>query len=387
MDIQELLEDDVAKRRGALLGLGTAPATAQAAIAHGLSGRAAELAVQIAHADGEGEDTDDLLEAFARVTAALVVIDLPDAKTALLDASRHECALVRRQVALALVELRSEAACRLLESLVADPDEDVRNDAADAVRAKPWAEATRALLGALQRVRIPSEQTTRALAATAALASAETQGVVAAKLLAIARSATQHARPSDRHQCLRALDALVESGASFPGVAAAAAEFAESDDLRARLAGIALRAGAGHADQLAALLTLAATGSTDERAVAAVHLRRLPAPLVAAGILTALRALDPLVRARAASLAVGTIFLARESNLASLLALTDDHDERVREAAVMALSRCLPAGKPFFLDRKDAIAPVLRGLARDPSQKVTDAVSKAMKLLGMGEVP
>ncbi len=206
---------------------------------------------------------------------------------------------------------------------------------------------------------------------------------MAAKLLEIARSAPEQAQHSDRHSCLRALDALVAAGASFPGVQEAASGLAQSEDLRTRIVGLALQAGGGRADAMAKLLELAAKGSTDESAAAAVHLRNLPAPVAAAGILAGMRGGDRLVRARAASLAVGTIFLARQSSLESLLTLTEDADEEVRAAAVTSLARCLPAGKPFFLDRKELIAPALRALAGDPSQKVADAVTKAKQVLGL----
>ncbi|MEZ4445107.1 MAG: hypothetical protein R3B72_38900 [Polyangiaceae bacterium] len=218
-----------------------------------------------------------------------------------------------------------------------------------------------------------------ALAASAALAATDVQAEAAEVLLGQAKgSAAPH------H--LYALDALVRSGGALPGVAAAAPAFAKSEDARIRIAGLALQAAADveRSASLVTLIDLAAKGSTDDAAAAGVELRALPAPIAAAGLDDAMRATDPTVRARAAGLAMATVFLAREAKLTSLLEAARDADERVREAAVAALGRCLPAGKPFFRNRAEQIAPTLAALGGDTSKAVLAALGNTRKVLGLG---
>jgi HEAT repeat protein len=283
---------------------------------------------------------------------------------------------VRKRVATALFSVRTGEARAVLASLVSDEESDVRNEVADAIKRHPWPEAAGALLASARAGAPLSQQVAEALAASAATAGPGERTEAASLLL------TQAGGKRDRHHhhALYALTALVKHGGAFPTVGAAAERFASHEDLRVRVAGLALQVAADveRAASFAKLLELAAKGSTDESASADVQLRNLPAPLVAA-----MRGGDPIVRARAASLAVGTIFLARESSLDSLLALTKDGDDGVREAAVMALARCLPAGKPFFVDRKELIAPALSALSSDSATKVTDAVAKAQRVLGV----
>lgn len=380
MNIELLTDEDAnvrARALGELAGLG---APEQEAAAGTLAALAQELADELVSLDEEGDDTDEVEERLAAVLKALT--HLATGTPALRALAAHEASVVRKEVVSAVADERSAPRQELLTALATDEDDDVRHAAARAITGDPWPEAVTPLRAALEIGKVPRQEVSEALAAAAAVADAAVQAEVAGTLLAIGRSAAEQQRPFDAMQRRGAFDALVRHGATFPGVQEAAPALAASDDLRVRITGIALRAGSGDAASFEQLLLLAAKGSTDESASANVLLRALPAKVVAPALATLMGHRDPLVRARAAELSVGTIFLAREASIDPLLTLARDADERVRVAAVASLGRALPPGKAFFGEHGDRIAPVLDALASDPSRKVKAALEKARKVLG-----
>jgi hypothetical protein len=381
MNVDDLMQEEDGARELAVSQVASEPVAAREALARALAEVANVSAKALVEADDAGDDTDEPEAKIDRALTALAHLAVPAASEALFASAEHASSLVRKRVATALFSVRTGEARAVLASLVSDEESDVRNEVADAIKRHPWPEAAGALLASARAGAPLSQQVAEALAASAATAGPGERTEAASLLL------TQAGGKRDRHHhhALYALTALVKHGGAFPTVGAAAERFASHEDLRVRVAGLALQVAADveRAASFAKLLELAAKGSTDESASADVQLRNLPAPLVAAGLVEAMRGGDPIVRARAASLAVGTIFLARESSLDSLLALTKDGDDGVREAAVMALARCLPAGKPFFVDRKELIAPALSALSSDSATKVTDAVAKAQRVLGV----
>jgi hypothetical protein len=275
MKIDDVLDDDDDTREAALKEAASLTAAARTQWATSLAARAKDLASKLSDAEEEGDDTDELEERVERAATALVRVTDPVAAAGLAELAAHPSTAVRQKVVLATYNVRDDVTRSILERLVQDPEADVRNDAADAVRDEPWAGAVDALFAALAIGNVPTEQVSGALAAAAKLSTKEVQARVAETLLALARSAPSRASSMDKHRCMRALDALVWFGGKFPGVRDAAPSFASSNDVRTRVAGIALLAAGGDADAMENLRELARKGTADEAASANVHLRRI----------------------------------------------------------------------------------------------------------------
>jgi hypothetical protein len=385
MTIDDLMQDDDTARKAALAALADAGEADRAGLVAGLAERSGPAATALATADAAGESADQAEAGVERAARALGQTGVAQAAAPLTALTRHASKAVRKKAVIGLFSVRTAPARQVLaEALAAEEDDEVRNDLADAIKSAPWAEVAPVALAAARRTAPFSQQLAAAVAASAAAGSDADRAAAAEVLLAQGRSASD-ADFRVQQRSLQTLDALIRFGGGFPGVADAAGELTGSADPKLRTVGLALRAAAG-VDRDAALtelIGLQAKGSQDESASAAVQLRSIPAEIVAQGYAAATTSADPLIRAAAATASVGTVFLARHARVEPLIALLKDASPEVRAAAVTALGKCIPAGKPVFAAHKDAIAAALEPLAKDAAKPVKDALARSKKLLGI----